>query len=504
MEENKAMRDGDGYFSLSVLADCFSGRLTVRGDSVCADLRVAEIVIDSRRVGKNSLFVALTGEHEDGERYAADAFRRGAVAILCRTGGADRIKAAGVYIEVEDPLSALVQAALRVRTDSDFFVVGITGSVGKTTVKELSVKVLSQRYPTDGTKGNYNNLLGLSLSILNAFGVDKIGELRGKSLGKGRKHLVLEMGISHRGEMEELARVARPDIAIVTNVGKMHAEHLGGREGSAEEKCKIASMGVEKVICPCDDTVLEQVLRYVERKRVIVLSISENTKQFSDVTHAVIERGSGSGEFSLIFRENSGNNTEYGRFTAPIVGDHGIWNSAIAALLGWTLGLSGDEVARGFTDFQPASMRQEIRTDGGIIRIVDCYNSGPESARAALSVLSEYVRENGCARRIAVLGDMLELGDISEKEHFMLGQTLVTYGVDLLFTVGKRSEMIADGAISGGMPEECAVRFGFDTPYEAMKERIESALRVGDIILYKASRGIGLERVIPEKVCSER
>ena len=499
MEENKAVRDRDGYFSLSALVDSFGGRLMVKGCGENGDRRVDEIVIDSRRVGKSSLFVALTGEHEDGERYLADAFRRGAVAVLCRKGGADRINAFGVYIEVEDPLHSLVQAAKKARVDSDFFVVGITGSVGKTTVKELCIQTLSGRYPTDGTDGNYNNLLGLSLSILNAFGVDKMNEIRGKSWENVRKRLVLEMGISHKGEMEGLADIARPDLAIITGVGKMHAEHLGGRAGIASEKAKILLYGAERVICPCDDTVLGQVFTYVGRERVIALSCSENAG-LSGVTHAQIKRDLADGGFSLILSDKIGHNTEYGRFTAPIVGEHGIWDSAMAALLGWSTGVSCDEVRCGLSSFRPASMRQEIRTDGEVTRIVDCYNSGPESARAALSALSEYARKNGCARRIAVLGDMLELGVISEKEHFMLGEELFSYGVDLLFTVGERSETIADGAASGGLPEACIVRFGSDTPHEAVKARIESALRAGDVILYKASRGIGLEKVIPENV----
>ena len=497
MEENKLVRDANGYFSLSLLAECAGGKLIALGLGLCGNERIGDIVIDSRRVTQCSLFVALAGTREDGERYVSEAFMRGATAVLCRRGGAERIGASGVYIEVDDPFSAIVELARRARAESDLFVVGITGSVGKTTVKELCIKVLSQRYPTDGTKGNYNNLLGLSLSILNAFGVEKKIEQRGKSLENGKKRLVLEMGISHRGEMDRLVELAAPDVAIITNVGKMHAEHLGGREGCAKEKARIASLGAARVICPFDGTVLNEVLRYVREDSVTALSFFDKSDCLGGVSRAVINKETDGGEFSVIVTDSVGQNRKYGGFTASIMGEHGVWDSAIAVILGGILGMDDGEIADGLKGYVPEAMRQEIRADGGIVRIVDCYNSGPESVRAALSALSQYARKNGRSRRVAVLGDMLELGEISEGEHFALGAALSDYGVDLLFTVGMQAGTIAEGALFGGLSKNQVVSFGADVPLETVRKEIGSRLCEGDAVLYKASRGIGLERLLP-------
>ena len=496
MENRAYPRDEEGYYTLGSLVSFFGGKLVAFECVSDGRERVSEIVIDSRAVKRGDLFVALVGGKADGERYASEAFERGAVAVLCRHGGSERIGARGLYIEVEDPLSALTRAAARVRKCSGAQVVGITGSVGKTTVKELCISVLSTRYAVDGTRLNYNNQLGLSISILNAFGVAKMSELRGKSQEKSRRYLVLEMGISHKGDMDELVRIALPDVAVITNIGSMHSEYLGGREGIAREKARIAASGARLVVCGDDPMLLWEIFRYIRREDVRVLSYGKNVEGviYGMRVSALEERGC----FSVT---RNADNTEIGRFTAPIVGEHGIWDSALAVTLGYETGAYLDKIQSVFNRYSAVPLRQEIRRIGDTVRIVDCYNSGPESVRAVLSALDVYAEKYGATRRVAVLGDMLELGETSKSEHFKLGTELSEYGIGLLFTVGDESRAIALGAISGGISQANVFSFGGNADFVKVRAEIESRLCSGDIILYKASRSIGLERLVEEEGC---
>ena len=492
---NVLKRDPNGYFSVSVLADALGGVIKYVGGVKNCEVSVGEIVIDSRNVRAGDMFAALIGEHEDGEQYASEAIARGAAAVLCRRGGAERIGAEGIYVEVDDPLTALISAASCVRRASELFVVGVTGSVGKTTVKELCIDLLSERYPTDGTRGNYNNSLGLSLSILNAFSVHKNAEMRGKYPENATRCLVLEMGISRVGEMDVLARIALPEFAVITNIGSMHSEFLGGREGIAREKARIAAQGARRVICPYDKVLLKELSRYVGVGAITDLTVCDSEKvdtAFGNLNgYGIMTEG---GEFSMFSTDGSGR--EYGRFTAPIVGMHGVLDSALAAAVGIDRGLGEDDIRRGLSRYRPASMRQEIRIIGGTVRLIDCYNSGPESVRAALSAMERYSRIYACGRRVAVLGDMLELGEIADAEHYRLGAELFRYGVDLLFTVGDKAKLIADGAVGKGFARSQVYSFDAESSYGSIKEKIESTLQNGDIILYKASRGIGLEAIV--------
>ena len=489
-------RASNGYFRFFDTVSLFDGTVVALGGALPGD--VGNIVIDSRVVEKGDLFVALCGSREDGEKYIGDAFMHGATAALCRRGCAERVGAKGIYIEVDDPFSALISAAKRLRAFGDYCVVGVTGSVGKTTVKELCINVLSARYPTDGTRGNFNNLLGLSLSILNAFGVSKKGELHGGSDEDRKKYLVLEMGISHKGEMDELADIARPDIAIITNVGSMHAEYLGGREGIASEKARMAAHGASSVICPYDSVILTEALKYVTSENITsVFWENGGTVDTDDCGTSSANIFSDDGEkFVVKITESCGIKKKYGEFTAPIVGKHGVFDTAIAVILGLKCGVSSDDIVSGINRFSPPSMRQEVRSDGGKIRIVDCYNSGPEAVRAALSSMVIYSERYGSLRRVAVLGDMLELGDISEREHFLLGRLLPCFKVELLFAVGEFSKMIARGAAESGLDPNMIFSFGSETDKTFIKNEIDLRLKSGDIILYKASRGIELEKLL--------
>ncbi|MBR2460389.1 MAG: hypothetical protein IKB34_04085 [Clostridia bacterium] len=464
--------------------------------------------IDSRRICRGDIFVAIRGKNLNGEQFIGDAFSNGAVAVICGRGASERLGVTGVCIEVDDVETALVRAAKKARDCMGAMVIGITGSVGKTTVKELCINVLSQGFPTDGTPENNNNILGLSLAVLNAFGYDKMSEIRGKyphMSGKEKKYLVLEMGISHPGEMELLTDIARPDIAVVTNVGSMHAEGLGGRDKIAEEKIKIAADDCTHLFFNGDCEIYAAAERLGQKCRCIPIYCSEgegkselrsNGSGFGKIDNIAFPESVDSTRFDLTYTNDLGKTTVLRQIAVPLVGVHGATDGAYAVAVGIHCGLSETEIRRGLSEYAPVGLRQRLIFDNGKYRIIDCYNSGPTSVRAALSAMEIYSVRYGCKRRVAVLGSMLELGDSSYVEHYRLGLELAERGVRLLFTVGREAMWIAEGAVQGGLGSEAV--FTFETPLhlDDIRTLIESKLKEDDIILYKASRGIGLERLI--------
>ena len=454
-----------------------TGGILLRGNG---DEKVCGISIDSRTLEPDSLFIPVKGENFDGHTFIKNVCTS-CVGYLTEQ---DDIFEGGFCIKVESTKKALLDLASYYRSKFDVTLIGVTGSVGKTTTKEFIYSVLSEYGETLKTEGNFNNEIGLPLTL---FG-----------LKSSHKLAVIEMGMSNFGEIERLSKCAKPDIAVITNVGSMHGEYLGGRAGIAAEKARIAAFGAKAVICPDDPLILNEVARCTDIGNITVMLIGGEISDGAVNTVTVCKNGAvaGCGRFDVIFTDSLGQNIKYTGFTAPIVGDHGVHDSALAVTLGLRLGMSVEDIKSGLRRYTAVSMRQEIRRDGEITRIIDCYNSGPESARAALSALAEYSDVYGCERRIAVLGDMLELGDASEREHRALGGVLSSYGVELLFTVGERAELIAAGALENGFAPSRVRSFSADTPRDEIGRVIEAALRPRDIVLYKASRGIGLEGVI--------
>ena len=490
------VRDADGYFNIYDLARGLGGHLIHFGCFSLSGIRVDRIKIDSRKVSCGDAFATFRGKNTDGETYAPEAFARGAVAVICSRGGALRIGVRGIYIEVDDVAAAIKRLAVEVRRDGGAHVVGITGSVGKTTVRELCRCVLSQRFLTDSSEENFNNALGVSLSIVNAFSAETV-ERCGKSAENDGKYLVLEMGISLPGEMDELVKIAYPEIAVITNIGVMHSETLGGRNCVAREKSRIGR-DARAVVCPWDPILFENGFLDSEKCTVLCLGDEVEWCGFGGVGHVSFSDADGEelyGDFDISFDSPSGENVEYMGFTAPIVGRHGVFDSAIAVAVGRLCGVSESEIRAGLREYSPIGMRQILERDGGILRIVDCYNSGPDSVRAALSAMVKYSDYYGCKRRVTVLGSMLELGEISRTEHYSLGRELVGYGIDLLFCIGSEAREIARGAFDGGMDAELIFCFDGDSEREKIKNFIASKTGEGDIILYKASRGIRLEEL---------
>jgi len=492
-------RDPDGYWRISELASVLNGAMVAVGADA-ANVKGKEICIDSRKVGKGDIFVALVGKNTDGELFAEEALRSGASAVICKRGGSERIGASGVYIEVGEVDRSLLDAAAAVRLNGKFKVVGITGSVGKTTVKELCINVLSAAYPTDGTKGNLNNELGVPLTVLNAFGVDKMREIRGKYPNNTQKYLVLEMGISHTDEMEILGKVALTDIAVVTNIGNMHLEGLGSRAGIAREKCRMVQSPQCVVFFDGDALVKNELVGRMDCRAVAVTFDKENNKRaFSDMVLIKNMRSATDlslAKFDLEYVDIDGKIEVLSGITAPIVGIHGVYDTALAILVGLNCGVDRELLKSAVRSYSPCGMRQQMIRHRGTVRMVDCYNSGPESLKAAFDAVNIYSDRLGCSRRVAVLGSMLELGALSEDAHIALGEELVRQGFELLFTVGKEARGFAVGALRGGLSVNSVFSFEEDDSFHFIETFIESRIRAGDIILYKASRGIGLERLI--------
>lgn len=500
--------------SLGELEELFGGRLiSIRKDAVIpegimSDTGVSDeernartvggFKLDSHKVERGDVFVALRGRRADGEGYAEEALERGASAVICRIGGAKRIGAVGIYVEVEDVETALASAARKLRERCGATVIAVTGSVGKTTVKEMCIRMLGASFVADGTVGNQNNGLGLPLSVLNS--QCRLREV--KTRGNSPRYTVLELGVGKVGDMDVLAEIARADIAVVTNIGSMHIGNFSSREAIAREKLKLICRDrCRAVVFDGGDAMLSSMIsEYVGVRRIPVFAADRGDMGCGGADEwlglgEVRDLGDGRMELTLDGHIGGKEISDRG-IVIGALGEHIAFDCAIAAAVAHICGCSSEDIRKGAAAYGSVGLRQRVLKDGGIIRIVDCYNSGPESVRAALSAMAMYARMYGCKRRIAVLGDMLELGDRSVAMHRALGEELFSYGTDMLFTVGNEAREIVVGAVKRGIKAENAVAFPSGTSPDEIKRRIEDILMPGDAVLYKASRAVGLEKVI--------
>jgi len=433
---------------------------------------VEGISVDSRSLKQGELFIPIIGERFDGHNFIDQARAAGAVAVL-----SSRKDSGPGTLYVDDTLQALLDIACGYRQRFSAMVVAITGSVGKTTTKEMIAAVLAEFAPTLKTEGNLNNLVGLPLSILR--------------LASGHRAAVFEMGMNHFGEISRMTRAALPDIAVITNIGTAHIEHLGSREGILRAKTEIFE-GLDKegtVILNGDDQLLWG-LRSKLPYRTVFYGL-ENTK--CDITAENIRQDDRVGTRFIA-------STPMGDMDLflPAIGQHNVLNAlaAVAAGLEYVRRCvkSADpeevkgRIALGLSKFRSARMRQNIVHAGGLTIIDDCYNANPDSMSAALSVLRTYPARG---KRIAVLGDMLELGDYSEQAHRSLGEEAAR-SADHILLFGNASEHIMLGAIQSGKPTSAISHF--ESREELAKELTELAGE-GDVILIKASRGMKLETV---------
>ena len=416
---------------------------------------------DSRSVKPGQLFVALEGVR-DGHDFIPAALYAGAAAVLCSHSGGDF-----PAIVVKDTRKALGDIAREERKRLNVKVVGVTGSVGKSTTKEMIVGILSQKYRTGKTPVNHNNDIGMPMAIL--------------ALPEDTEVAVLEMGMNHFGEMAYLTSIAAPDIAVITNIGTMHIEHLGSREGILHAKLEILQ-GLRPgghLIYNGDEPLLWN-LRGSGSTAPHYFGL-ENPA--CDVKGSVRQEAEGCTELAVTAGEESF------QVCLPVEGRHFVSDALAAVAVARLLEVPVEGIRQGLAGFRSMEGRQEIYEAGGYTIIRDCYNAGPESMAASLTVLG---KKNG--RRIAVLGDMLELGVCTQAEHYRVGR-IAAGKCDLLLALGKNAGRVVNGAITGGMRPVDAM--AFDSAPELVRV-LRAKARPGDILLFKGSRGMKMEQVLDQ------
>ncbi|MEO8127599.1 MAG: UDP-N-acetylmuramoyl-tripeptide--D-alanyl-D-alanine ligase [Bryobacteraceae bacterium] len=422
---------------------------------------VSGFSIDSRTVMPGDLFFALPGENSDGHRYLAQAFERGAAAAVVD----QNVETAGLTLKVADTLRALQELARWARNKWGGKVVGVTGSAGKTSTKDVIAALLEPFLRVGKTVGNFNNHIGLPLSILR--------------LPDDAEVAVLEMGMNHAGEIRDLAAIARPDVGVVTNVGTAHIECFESVEGIALAKKELIDAlpadGGIAVLNHDDDRVRH--FNDGRAGKVISFGIGEGAAvRAEDVT--LLDNG-------VSFRVGGA------RFSSSLPGRHGIRNILAGIAVAEAFDIRAAKLEDAVRSLAPGKMRGERLEHNGITIFNDCYNSNPDAARAMLEVL----RETSGARHIAVLGEMLELGRWSEPLHREVGRYAAACEISVLVGIHGAARAMVDAAVEAGLPENAA--YFLEDPVEAGILLRKIAER-GDVILFKGSRGTRVEKALEE------
>lgn len=435
--------------TLREIADAVHGRLAHADGALCID----KISTDSREGGGFTLFVALKGERFDGHDFIGGFYQNGGAAAMSQR------ETEGPAVLVEDTRLALGELARHCRGKFDLPVVGVTGSVGKTSTRRMIESVLSAAGAVCATQGNLNNDIGLPRTLL--------------TLERRHKFAVIEMGMNHAGEIRYLTHITGPDIAVITNVGTAHIGNLGSREAILRAKLEILEglrPGGTALLNGDDERLWAQ--RDKLPCRVMYYGIRN--------PDCDLIAGSVQCE-ALESRFRAGGDA----FTVCAPGEHHVYNALAAIAVGRAFGLPAADIQRGVEGFRPADMRQAITERGGVRVIEDCYNANADSMEAALAVLAA----SGPGRKIAVLGDMLELGEFTLAEHRRVGDCAARHQTGLLVTVGEYAAAIAERARAGGV-EAVTV----ENNQEALRA-VLGILRPGDTVLVKASRSARFEEI---------
>lgn len=445
-----------------IIAKVTGGRYI--GSDEARDAAVLGAVRDNRDAVPGSLFVCIRGERTDGHLYANTAFEAGAACCLAEREIPD---AKGPYVLVSSTLEAIKALAAYHRGQFNIPIIGITGSVGKTTAKELIAATLGSKLKVLKTEKNLNNELGVPLTLL--------------SLSNEHEAAVVEMGISDFGEMSRLADMVRPDIFVITNIGYAHTEKLGDLDGVIRAKTEaLAYMKPEGVaVLNGDDALLRE---YDPRVRKITFGLCERCDYRAE---NIKTQGVDLVEFDIV----SGTS----RFSAkiPAYGTHLAALAPSAVAIGHLLGLSNEEISRGLSSYSHIEGRSNISNVNGITLINDCYNANPNSVKAALDSLSQLHIDG---RRIAILGDMLELGIMAGELHFEIGKYAAACGIDILLCCGDTSRRTADGFAASAGRDKQAKHY---SEIEQLKQALPSLTKKGDAVLVKASHSMHFEKLLP-------
>ncbi len=428
------------------------------------------LVMDSRLVQSDNIFLASVGERVDGHNFIDEVFEKGALAVICEKAP---IHSEGPYILVDDSLQALKDIAAWYRSQLSVKVVGITGSVGKTSTKEFISSVLARKYKVLKTEGNYNNEIGLPLTILKITGEHEVA--------------VLEMGINHFGEMHRLSKMAQPDICVITNIGQCHLENLGSRQGILKAKSEIFDfMREDGRVCINGDDDMLATLKEIKGKKPVRFGLHQGN---DIIATDIVNKG--------LFGSSCNIYTGDQAFTVevPLPGSHMILNALAATAVGTLLDVAGDQIIEGIKAVKPVGGRSNIIRHESYTVIDDCYNANPLSMKAALDLLSM-----ADTRKVALLGDMGELGANEAELHTNVGKYAVSSGVDLLVCVGKLSQHMFEGATATREKNTASLAGQQEILYfetrDALINSLPDILMQNDTVLVKASHFMGFEQVV--------
>ena len=448
--------------TISELVSATNGRLVFGNESDC----IIDVVIDSRKANKDNVFVAVIGENLDGHKFMQSAYENGCKTFIKNASSSIKLNSSDInLIEVEDTQIAVGNIAKYYKEKFDIPYIGVTGSVGKTTTRDMIYATVSSRFNTLKNEGNLNNHFGVPLTLFN--------------LDESYECAVIEMGMSNFKEIEYLANIVNPKIGVISNIGLSHIENLGSQEGILEAKMEIATNFNENntLVVNGDDKFLA--------------TLKEKNLNYSLKTF-------GFNKNNDIYCESYEMNEEDLTFTCyidgkkeeifiPTVGEHNIYNAMAAILVGKELNISLDDIKNGLKNFKATKMRLDIIKNNKMTIINDAYNASPDSMEAAIKILGRYKN-----RKVAILGDMFEMGEHSEYGHRLVGRYAID-NTDLLVAIGKDAIFMCDEAKSLGFDESNI--YYFNTKEEAI-ENIDTIIKEDDVVLVKASRGMQLEKIV--------
>lgn len=418
---------------------------------------------DTRTIQKGDIYIGIKGEKFDGNEFWKQALDNGAEAVIIQDIEITEVEkerySNKIIVKVEDTLKALYEIAKYKRSLYDIPVIAVTGSVGKTSTKDVIASVVSSKYKTLKTEGNNNNNIGLPLTILKL---------------KDHEAMVVEMGMNHFGEISLLTDIARPTLAVITNIGTSHIGNLGSRENILKAKLEILEgMIVPKIIINNDNDLLH---KWYEKNKNKIEIHTFGIQNESELTAKDIKLKEESSEF--LAKSPSG----LVKINVPVGGEHFVYNALCAIEVGHILGISDDNIKKGIEKFELTKKRMDIKKlANGAILINDAYNASYESMKASLNFLARHTGK----RKIAVLGDMFELGEYTEELHRNVGKEVVKNGIDILICSGENSKYIIEEA-----KKSKNLKIYFMNNNEQIVEKLTQELRNGDVVLVKASNGM--------------
>ena len=456
------------------LIKAVSGKV-IQGDQDCL---ISRISIDSRTLIPGDLFFAIVGSNFDGHDFIIEAFGKGAVgAVVCKDASTlqqnEQIDKNKIIIEVKNTIFALQDWSKNYKDKFNTVNICVTGSNGKTTTKEIIAHILSQKFPLLKTSGNYNNEIGIPLTLL--------------QLNKSHKLLVAEMGMRGLGEINALTNFITPDLAVVTNIGEAHIGLLGSKDNIFKAKSELLQ-SLEKdgiAIINRDDPYFSKTLEIVKNKKVYTFGV----ENMSDIMACNVRLVSNKGiRFTLVIQNGIRKEIYF-----PLLGRYNIYNALAATAVAFALGTELDLIERGLSSFKQLDLHMQLSNFYQGIKILnDSYNASPLSVKSALETLIEVAQNN---RKIAILGDMLELGEKSDFYHQEIGEKVAKLSIDILITVGSGGKIIAQSSKEKGMTEERVFSFEKNEKINLAKKLL-SLTKPGDFILLKGSREMKMEEIL--------